>query len=306
MAKEEALVSDTLKLTNSVMKEMHDYVMSQLNYTYKNAIETLKTRNWGYEAEDFAQEVMQLLIDAFKTKSFENMGKLKSYTKSVISFHYLKQKRAYFYTKQRGGFQKVSLSEPSMDYKLFEDIITYDEKAIDTDKYDLQHLMQKNLFISAKNHTYKVGQLKDFRKDTSGQMLSVNKFIEIQNAYGELETCRLYKNHGFYMTKKVFDELSQSILNYAKDFDLLTFVETDYHKPVRKIVDIDFANYVTKRCSCGYEHTDSEMLGTNFWQCPICGKIHDIKSELDPQETKSSKSKLKHSTLCTLETLKLS
>ncbi len=306
MVKEETKVSEKLQLTNSVMKEMYTYVMNQLNYTYKNAIETLKTRNWGYEAEDFAQEVLQLLVEAFKTKSFENMGRLKSYTKSVISFHYLKQKRAYFYTKQRGGFQKVSLYEPSMDYKLFDDIITYDEKSINTDKYDLQHLMQKNLFISIKNHTYKVGQLKDFRKDNAGQMISVNRFIEIQNAYGILETCRLYKNHGFYMTRKIFDEISQSIMNYAKDFDLLSFVETDYHKHIRKLVDIDFANYVTKRCSCGYEHTDSEMLGTNFWQCPKCGRIHDIKSELEPQETKSSKIKIGHSNLCTLETLRLS
>ena len=296
---------ECLQLNDELIKTMYTYVNGLLSFTYKNAIDTLKSRNWGYEADDFIQEVMQLLLDAFKTKSFANMGKLKNYIKSVVSFHYLKQKRMHFYTKQRGGFQKVSLSEPSMDYKLFEDIITYEDKSICSDKYDLHHLMQKNLFISVKNHTYKVGQLKDFSSDNSGQLLSVNQFIKIQNDYGLLETCKIYKNHGFYMTRKVFNELSQSIMNYAKDFDLLSFVETEYHRPVRKLVDIEFSNYVTKKCICGYENTEAEMLGTNFWQCPVCGRIHDVKSELDPQETKSSISKLNRSTNSYLETLQL-
>lgn len=296
-----------LQLTSDLIKIMYDYVKKLLNYKYSHAITVLSSRNHGYTEEDFIQEVLQLLVIDFKKKSFANLGKLKNYIKSVVSFHYLKEKRKYFYTKQRGGFICLSLDETyENSAKCLGDVlIAKESQSLSTEQYDLHNLMQKNLYICCHSHSYKVGPLKEFRKDRQGILLSVNQFIKVQRVYGLSETCKFYKNHGFYMTKTTFDEVSQSILNYAKDLDLLSFTDTDYCKVRKQLVDIDFKNYVQKSCDCGYTAVDAEFTDTSFWQCPVCGKIHEFNEESSIEETHCSTYKITREILKELEPRKL-
>lgn len=213
-------VEKYLEIDNSVVKTLFDYVKGQTFFKYKEAMSTLKSRHHGYESEDFIQEVMQLVLTSLQTKKFPTLGQLKKFVRCTMEFHYLKEKRKYFYTKSRGSFLTTSIEEPLSDSRTIADTISYN-KVIDTGSFDLHRIMSKNLFLQYDWHICKIGKLRDFKQTSNGLLLSINQFIKLQMYYGMRETCNYYKRRGFYMTKTTFEILSQAIIDYAIEQNLL-------------------------------------------------------------------------------------
>lgn len=213
-------VDNCLKVDNVLVKQMFDYVKSQTFFKYKEAMSTLKSRHHGYESDDFIQEVMQLVLTSLQTKKFPTFGQLKKFIRCTMEFHYLKEKRKYFYTKSRGSFMTASMEEPTSESRTIGDSIAYD-KVETYENVDLHRIMSKNLFLQYDWHTCKIGKLQDFKKTANGLLLSINQFIKLQMYYGMRETCNYYKRHGFYMTKTTFEILSQAIIDYAVEQNLI-------------------------------------------------------------------------------------
>ena len=83
------------------------------------------------------------------------------------------------------------------------------------------------------------------------------------------------------MTKTIFTLFSQTILDYAKENDLLAVeVETEYKYTYNRQSSL-FAEekfmHLAKTCTCGYENKELMIYDTT-WQCPKCGRIHDRDS----------------------------
>lgn len=280
LGREEGLV----KLSNSVLAELYDYATILAKSKFKNGVEILKTRHVGYELEDFVQEIIILVTKSFETKTFENMTKLKAFTVSTMKYHYLHEKRKYFYTKQRGDIQCFSLYEPACkvgeDYKLIIDTITYDSNATAEDICTYNNLISKNLQIVIDWPKLTVCRPDELRYH-KGTVLSVNYFIKCQRELGMNDTCKLYKNNDFYMTKSFYKELSKLIIDYAKANDLL-IVSDDLFKEertTRKVVDRveqGFMNLTRKlkTCTCGHYNEDASMYDS-AWQCTKCGRINN-------------------------------
>ena len=123
-----------LELTNGLIKQIYQHVNFLANFRYKASIETLQSRHVGYEIEDFVQETVQEIVKQFKTKKFPTINHLKSFINLVMEFHYLKEKRKYFYTKSRGPYTCVSLDEDINDYRKIEDTLS---SQMTTSNFDL-------------------------------------------------------------------------------------------------------------------------------------------------------------------------
>lgn len=276
MVKELVEKSKYLELNNDLIKKIYQHVSFLANFRYKASIEVLQSRHVGYEIEDFVQETVQEIFRQFKTKKFPTINHLKKFINLVMEFHYLKEKRKYFYTKSRGPFTCVSLDDDVNDYRKIEDTIS---SQISTMNFDLHNLLSKHLYISYNWHTAKIITKNDFSKEKS-IILSVNKFIELQIINGFKETCKIYKNAGFNMTKMIFDQFSQAIIDYAKENDLLAIEETSkqyLYNRESSIFTEDKFMHLAKTCVCGYENKELTIHDTT-WQCPKCGRIHDRDS----------------------------
>lgn len=219
---EKLLEKNKLELNNSLLKEIYCHIDKQMHYKYRSLVEVLKSRHNSYDAEDFVQETIELILNAFKTKLFTNVNQLKGFINSTMKFHYLKEKRKYFYTKQRGWATCVSLDKPVCENKSIMDILE-DEKTDSNDSiFDLYHLQSKKLLIAFNFEKCEIidkSQLKDYR---DFHILSVNHFINVQIALGQKETCRYFKNKGLHMTKCIFELISQKIIDYCKANNLLS------------------------------------------------------------------------------------
>ena len=268
---------DYLELNDHLIKQIYQHANFLANFRYKNAIEVLQSKHVGYEVEDFVQEIVQEIFRQFKTKKFPTINHLKKFINYVMSFHYLKEKRKYFYTKSRGPYTCVSLDEFTNDYRKVEDTI---ESKPFISNFDLYNLLSKNLYISYNWKSIKIITTKDFSKEKS-MLLSVNKFIELQIINGTKETCRLYKESGFPMTKMLFDKFSQAIIDYTNEHNLLA-IDKDidkkyvYNRKTSNFTEEKFM-HLAKTCTCGYENKDLSIHDST-WQCPKCGRIHDKES----------------------------
>lgn len=204
-----------VELNNKTIKDIYNHINMLLNARYSTPIKVLQSRHRGYEKEDFAQEVAQIILKEFETKKFPTINHLKKFINLSMEFHYLKEKRKYFYTKQRGSMQEHSIDETLTDNLTLGDTLS-STRAIDIDRIDLDNILEQNLFIVYDWSTCNICKLDELKKFKSGYILSVNSFIKYQNDYGSLETCRHFKSKGFYMTKSIFDSISQSIINYLE------------------------------------------------------------------------------------------
>ena len=266
----------SLELNNGLIKQIYQHVNFLANFRYKNAISILQSKHIGYETEDFVQEVLQEITRQFKTKKFPTINHLKSFINLVMEFHYLKEKRKYFFTKSRGPFTCVSLDDDANDYRKIEDTLS---SQISTMNFDLHNLLSKKLYISYDWKTIKIIKREDFKSQKS-LLLSVNKFIELQIINGLRETCKIYKNSGFYMTKTLFNQFSQAIIDYAKRNDLLVIEDTTskykYDRTTSNFANEQFS-HLCKTCICGYTN-DALTIYDDTWQCPNCGKLHSKNS----------------------------
>ena len=266
-----------LELTNGLIKQIYQHANFLANFRYKVSIETLQSRHVGYEIEDFVQEIVQEIVKQFKTKKFPTINHLKSFINLVMEFHYLKEKRKYFYTKSRGPYTCVSLDEDINDYRKIEDTLS---SQMTTFNFDLYNLFNKHLYISYDWKIAKIITKKDFANQKS-LLMSVNKFVELQIINGAKQTCKIYKDAGFHMTKAIFTLFSQTILDYAKNNDLLIIEEDTKHKYAYNRRTSSFTEekfmHLAKTCTCGYENKELTIHDTT-WQCPKCGRIHDRDS----------------------------
>lgn len=220
--KTKVIEENVLELDKKLLKEIYCHVNKQMIYKYGSLVEVLKSRHHGYDIEDFAQETIELVINAFKNKLFTNLNQLKGFINSTMKFHYLKEKRKYFYTKQRGTATCISLNDTIFENKCIEDLIEDPKDFNDDSTFDLHHLQSKNLLIAFKNndcHIIKSIELKNF---SGFHIISVNHFINIQIKLGQKETCKYFKKKGLYMTKDLFEFISQKIIDYCKENNLLS------------------------------------------------------------------------------------
>lgn len=211
--------TNCLQLNDELVKEIYKQVDKLADFKYRVPIETLKTRHKTYEPEDFVQDTVKLVIQAFKTKTFKTLSNLKGFINTTMEFHYLKEKRKYFYT-HRGDAFVSSFDDPVTDFMTVGDTITYDYKP-NYDNFELHNIMSKNLYVVFDWQTYKVCRLNELKKFKKGIAISVNYFIQAQRELGMRDTCRHYKDKGFYMTQNVFEGLSTAIIDYMKEHDLL-------------------------------------------------------------------------------------
>lgn len=270
-----SLCTSNVQFNDETVKMMYDYVSKFVRFKYKSALDTLKSRHHGYEEEDFIQEVMQKIMQAFETKVFPSIGQLKNYAKCIIEFHYLKEKRKYFYTKSRGTYIQISMEEELADNLTLGDLLTDSKNDIDTYiMFDFKHILEKNLFLWYDWHTCRVGTFEELKRAKTGSLFSVNRFIVAQSSLGMRGTCRYYKENGFYMTQSTFDTLSQAIIDYAHSLELIQEEQELHYVP--KVTNIQDMH---RTCECGYVCEDTE--DATYWQCPICGKIHDKRAQLE-------------------------
>lgn len=221
---------NVVTLDSKTIKELYKHVTMLANSKYKVPIQTLKTRHVCYDIEDFVQDTMKLLLDSFKTKTFTTLAKLKNFANLTMEFHYLKEKRKYFYTKQRGSMTCVSLNDSAASItgvsgelkhgETYENFLS-DDKDIDLDILELNNLKSKDLQVFISNGKYAIRELRSIESFTNNTVLSVNHFIEIQRHLGIKDTCKYYKSKGFYMTKDVFNDISQCIIDYIKKNGIL-------------------------------------------------------------------------------------
>lgn len=217
---------DCVEVNDRTIKQIYDYIKRAIAFKHSSAISTLSSRHIGYDEDDFIQEIMQLLLVSLQTKKFTSFNKLKSFIQMTIKFHYLKEKRKYFYTKSRGSFVTVSLDDYLNEYRKIEDVLEDSlNVGIDVDSIDLQNLFDKNLYILFDWSTCRIGKLKDFNSYKKGYLLSINQFIKVQMIYGRIDTCKYYKQNGFYMTRNTFNIITQSILEYIKNIGFIENTE---------------------------------------------------------------------------------
>ena len=279
---------------------------------YKIPLETLKTRNGGYEPEDFVQDAVYALIKDFGKMSFQSIAKLKALINKSTEFKYLKETRKYYHTKSRGCAQPpVSLEEhvcPGMDvYKTIGETIKYEGQVEDDENlYDMHNLMQKNLLVAYNWKDAIVCKASELHKFRGYIILSVNYFLQAQLELCMSDVCKHYKDKGFHMTKNVFEQISQVIVDYARDNNMLECGYEPKKREPKYIASVhdkeEKEKYMSTLCTCG--HRNEELQGDEeTWQCKKCGKIHNRKelvkyyqgyfSNYVPQETKALFSQLK-------------
>lgn len=223
----------TIELSNGTINLLYKHITMLTNSKYKEAIKVLQQRNRGYCAEDFAQEVLQLLLESFKTKTFSTMSKLKSFVNKIMEFHYLKEKRKYYYTMQRGSMQCVSIedtvSSSSSDKSItYSDTIADSKQCMNIDLLDLYNLKSKKLQIIIKGNTYAIVELAHLHKlenQKNAYILSVNNFIDLQNNFGFKESCRHYKSMGFNMTKSMYENINNAIIYYLRQNNFISSID---------------------------------------------------------------------------------
>ena len=260
-----------LELNKDTLKFIQEYVGILAKSKYRESIKTLQSRNVGYEVDDFIQDGVQRVITQFKVKTFISRAKLKKFIQKVLEYHYLKEKRKYFYTKQRGFFMTLSIEESAGMTKTIEDTLC--AKETDFDLLDLQYFEDKNLYIICDWKKFIVCKAEELKKHKIGYAVPVNYFIQAQRELGLVDTCKHFKERGFYMTRKFFNDMSQAIIDYAIEHEMLEKETSNIRQKVEKKEDTT-DNLFKMTCTCGYTEEDLDS-GNSSWQCPDCGKIYD-------------------------------
>ena len=276
---------DYLQFDNATIKEIYSYVTMLVNSRYKEPIKTLQARHHGYSSEDFIQEVMLIILKESKAKKFPTINHLKSFIKLTAEFHYLKEKRKYYFTKQRGSYSEVSIFDSTTNVddgssKLIAETLTYDKNEHEhiAELLDLQSLLKKNLYVVYDwRQLLEVCTVHELKNYKTGYALSVANLLKVLQEYGAKDACKHFKEVGFFMTRKILDDISQKLIQYIKDNKIIEVtVERPAYIDRHKTREERF-KYITdaqKTCSCGYRYTE-DMENRVYWQCPICGKIHD-------------------------------
>lgn len=218
------------KLSNKDIKELYRHCTILANSKYKEPIKVLQSRNIGYSVDDFVQETMQIVLDSLTKKSFKSLQKLKSFAYKTMEFHYLKEKRKYFYTKQRGSMQCVSIEDKVLPVhgeagqNFFSEYLEDPKSHIDIDKLALQDLQKRDLQVAIKGNMYSLVEAEYLDKlpDMKNTfILSVNHFINLQYSIGFKESCRYYKSKGFNMTRTIYNNINIAIMSYLYRNNLL-------------------------------------------------------------------------------------
>ena len=288
-----------LSLTNDTIKEAYKHVTFLASFRYRRPIEVLQTRHRGYGIEDFIQETMTIILQEFSKKKFPTINHLKSFINLTMQWHYLKEKRKYFYTKQRGEFLEVSINDSaaksnSEDIRTIGDTLTYDKNEVAnlSDMIDLHHICHKHLFIAYDwKDTLEVCKVSELKKYRHCYALSFNHFIKVLQEQGERGTCAYFKERGFFMTRKVLDAISQKLIQYFKDNQLIEVAEEkSIYRQDRRAYEsrVRMFEELSNTCTCGYKNTDSSSISST-WQCPKCGKIHHKKDLFNLHRDKVAK-----------------
>lgn len=220
--------TQNLKLNSETLGIIYQHVRFLANFRFLESIKVLQMRHTGYEIEDFVQEVVIKVCELFETKTFPTVNHLKKMIHCTMSYHYLHEKRKYYYTKTRGGAFCVSIDEAINDHQDIGDTL-YDKSSFND--YDLQLLYRRNLYIAYNWEKAKIIEKSDIRHNTDNYIMSLNYFINKQIENGVRHTCKYFKESGFYMTRKIFDDICDTIITYLYDNDLV-IKEIDNRKQV--------------------------------------------------------------------------
>lgn len=266
-----------LCINNETLKIIYQHVIFLVSYKYSTALKILKDRNRGFDKDDFIQDCVSLILNSFETKSFETIYHLKSFINKTMNFYFLREKRKYYQTKQRASYNQCSLDEyETDDYFIYKSVNC--QKDINLDKLYLDSIKNKNLYVIYNNNkVLDVCDISKVKEYKYGCILSVNSFIKLQLECGFKETCRIYKQKGFYMTKKRFDEISQAIIDYANTNGYIPkYVESKKYVYNRPSIEEEVSRLtkLANTCTCGYVNKDL-VLSDITWQCPRCGETHD-------------------------------
>jgi hypothetical protein len=189
----------------------------------------LKQRHKSYDPEDFVQDSMSLITKQLETKSFANIKKLKCFINTLMKFHYTKEKRKYYHTYKREGIVESFEDPVSTETEnlilgdTLSDTVGYDKiKELD-DSWTLKTIQSRNLYVYVYHGKYKVIEPSEIKQYSKGLLLSINNFIQVQRDHSRKETCTKYKLNNFRMSTSNFEQISQIIIDYMKDNNLISF-----------------------------------------------------------------------------------
>lgn len=243
-----------LQFTNATIKEAYNHIVKLAKSKFKEPIKTLKSRHHGYEEDDFIQETMQIILTESTRKKFPTINHLKSFINLTMQYHYLKEKRKYFYTRQRGDFTEVSIFDSTTQTsegkeQLIAETLTYDKEEVAhlSEEIDLDSLIKRNLYVVYDwKSLLEICKASELRNYTVGYALSVNHLIKTLRAYGAKDACKVFKEQGFFMTRRILDDISQKLIQYIKDNQLLEVSEdTTYKEPYKNILNNERFKYVS-------------------------------------------------------------
>lgn len=277
------------KLDRKTLDIIYQHTWFLANFRFARPIEVLQSRHSGYSKEDFVQEVVTLMFKHFESgKTFPTVNHLKKIIHKTMEFHYLKEKRKYFWTKSRGGVQCTSLDESVNDYRKIGDTIMVETEVKADSMQDFRLFLDKDLYVAYDWVKPVVITKEEFRDYQGYYLMSVNKFIEKQRDLGVNETCKSYKTAGCYITKSIFEQISQSIIDYAKEHKLLEIEEEHTYVPSNRYIGLEDKLLKGRyTCPCGHyhsEHDESQL----FWQCPVCGRVHNKLSLYEANQSEES------------------
>lgn len=216
--------NERLVLDNNTLKSIYQHTRFLANFRFLRPVQVLQTRNTGYEIEDFVQEVVQKVCELFNTKTFPTMNHLKSMIRRTMEFHYLHEKRKYFYTKSRGNYSCASLDSLINDNRTLGDTVALESITCNTDDlYNFDIIKSRHLYVAYDwEKAFIIDNIGQFKNHSNKYLLSVNFFISKLREYGYRETCKYFKDNGFYMTRTICEQISTTIISYLKDNDYLS------------------------------------------------------------------------------------
>jgi len=212
-----------LKVDNRLIRTVYQHVSFLANFRFRSSIEYLQNKNKGYEIEDFVQEILEKVSKILTVKKFPTINHLKKFISIIMQYHYLSQKRKYYQTKQRGTYLEESLDSLIDDTRNLLDTL-YNDKEYQTylDNLQFNFILKKNLFIVLHNDLVNICTLDEIKNNHEGIVISLTLFLLKHYELGKKsEVCKYFKSKGIYISKKSFDLIVNSALDYCINNSLL-------------------------------------------------------------------------------------
>lgn len=205
------------KIEPKIYKELYNFALSVINTKFKSSLEYLRTANRGYEPEDFAQDVILKLMGSFHTKRFPSMKHLKSFVVKTIEYHYLYERRKYFYIKQYSGCGKEDSIDRMIDSSREVLDTLYSKVSVGLDNLQLKQIFKENLcLVFQKGNCFICKEEEIFNLiKAESKIISLNYFLQVQYENTNIKACRHFKDKGIYITWKMLESINNKIYEYC-------------------------------------------------------------------------------------------